>query len=79
MLQGDENLEKTAILTVHPLSANPTKWSDTLKQCLSVFDHFMNLALKGLKYLWQNSNTIKYCHAKNKFKRKVRYLKDEIS
>ena len=33
------------------------KWSNTLKQivpnlptiCLSVFDHFMNLALKGLK------------------------------
>ena len=40
----------------NPLSANPTKWSNTLKQfvgnlptnCLSVFDHFMNLALKGL-------------------------------
>ena len=38
------------------LSTNPTKWSNTLKQfignlptnCLSVFDHFMNLALKGL-------------------------------
>ena len=42
---------------VNPLSANPKKWSNTLKQfvgnlptnCLSVFDHFMNLALKGLK------------------------------
>ena len=42
---------------LNPLSANPTKWSNTLKQfvgnlptnCLSVFDHFMNLALKGLK------------------------------
>ena len=39
----------------NPLSANPTKWSNTLKQfvgnlpnCLSVFDHFMGLALKGL-------------------------------
>ena len=39
-----------------PLSANPTKWSNTLKQfvaklptnCLSVFDHFLGLALKGL-------------------------------
>ena len=38
------------------LSANPEKWSNTLKQIvgnlptiyLSVFDHFMNLALKGL-------------------------------
>ena len=44
---------------VNPLNANPEKWSNTLKQivgnlptiCLSVFDHFMNLALKGLIYL----------------------------
>ena len=41
------------------LSANPTKWSNTLKQfvgklstnCLSVIDHFVELALKGLNYL----------------------------
>ena len=40
-----------------PLSANPTEWSKTLKQFvgslptnfLSVFDHFMGLALKALK------------------------------
>ena len=40
----------------NPLSDNPEKWSNTLKQIvgnlptisLSVFDHFMNLALKGL-------------------------------
>ena len=39
------------------LSANPRKWSNTLKQfvghlptnCLSVFDHFVILVLKGLK------------------------------
>ena len=31
----------------NPLSANPTKWSNILKQ-LSVFDHFVILALKGL-------------------------------
>ena len=39
---------------LNPLSTNPEKWSNTLKQivgklptiCLSVFDHFMNLALK---------------------------------
>ena len=39
------------------LSANITKWSNTLKQfigklptnCLSVFDHFVGLALKGLR------------------------------
>ena len=50
----------------NPLSANPEKWSNTLKQivgnlptiCLSVFDHFMNLALKGLKVssVLQNMN-----------------------
>ena len=40
------------------LSTNPTKWSNTLKQfvcnlptnCLSVFDHFVKLALKGLTH-----------------------------
>ena len=45
------------LLNFNPLSANPTKWSNTLKQfvgnlptnCLSVFDHFRNLALKGSK------------------------------
>ena len=44
---------------LNPLSTNPTEWSNTLKQfvgklptnCLSVFDHFMKLALKGLT-LW---------------------------
>ena len=43
-------------LMFNPLNANPEKWSNILKQivgnlptiCLSVFDHFMNLALKGL-------------------------------
>ena len=42
--------------SVNPLSGNPAKWSNTLKQfvgnspthCLSVFDHFVGLALKGL-------------------------------
>ena len=43
-------------LCIKPLNANPEKWPNTLKQivgnlptiCLSVFDHFMSLALKGL-------------------------------
>ena len=42
---------------VNSLSVNLTKWSNTLKQfvgnlptnCFSVFDHFVRLALKGLK------------------------------
>ena len=44
------------IYCLNPLSANLTKWSKTHKQflgklpknCLSVFDHFLKLALKGL-------------------------------
>ena len=46
------------MLTLNPLSAKFIKWSNTLKQfkqmvkntqtnCLSVFDHFVGLALKG--------------------------------
>ena len=43
-------------LTFNPLYANPTKWSNTLKQfvakmpanCLSVFDYFVIFAFKGL-------------------------------
>ena len=42
---------------VDPLIANPTKWSNILKQfvgnlptnCLSAFDHFVILALKGIE------------------------------
>ena len=42
----------------NPFSHNPTKWSNTLQQlvgnlttnCLSVFDHFVGLALKGFKF-----------------------------
>ena len=42
---------------INPLSAKFIKWSNTLKQivdklptiCLSVFDHFSGLVLKGLK------------------------------
>ena len=45
------------IQDLNPLSANFTKWSNTLKQfvgnlpttCLSVFGHFVGLALKGLR------------------------------
>ena len=50
-------LAKTLLLQcLNPLSTNFTKWSNTLKQfvgnlptnCLSVFNHFVGLALKGL-------------------------------
>ena len=43
------------LIPFNTLSANPTKWSNTLKQpgklptnCLNAFDHFVKLALKGL-------------------------------
>ena len=46
---------------INPLSANPTKRPNTLKQFvgklptnrLSVFDHFVNFALKGLRVIRQ--------------------------
>ena len=49
----------------NPLSVNFTKWSNTLKQfvgklqtnCLSVFDHFMGLVLKGLRF-WINHSCL---------------------
>ena len=54
---------------VNPLSANPIKWSNTLKQfvgkfptnCLSVFDHFVKLALKRLKRLLFITNLFGKC------------------
>ena len=49
----------SSVFLINPLIANPTKWSNTLKQffgklptsCLNVFDHFVGLALKGLKFI----------------------------
>ena len=50
------------VYIVNPLSANPEKWPNTLKQivgklptiCLSVFGHFMNLQFDRLQraYFW---------------------------
>ena len=48
------------LLSVNPLSANPKKWSNTLTQlvdklltnCLSVFDCFVALEVKGLRLIW---------------------------
>ena len=36
------------VSVVKHLSANLTKWSNTLGNSLTVFDHFAGLALKGL-------------------------------
>ena len=58
------------ICRLKPFSTNPTKWSNTLKQfagccrrmllptnCLSVFEHFVGLPLKGSIILLTNINS----------------------
>ena len=50
-------IQNSILISVNSLSANPTKWLNTLKQfidklptsCLSVFEHFVGLELKGLR------------------------------
>ena len=59
-----------------PLSANPEKWSNTLKQCvgnlptncLSVFDHFMNSALKGLSIIFKKKASFLITHSEKVLK-----------
>ena len=49
----------SAFMFINYFSANPTKWSKNLKEfvdelltsCLSVFDYFLGLPLKGLIYI----------------------------
>ena len=51
-------------MILNSLNANPTKWSNTLKQFvgkmpmnfLSVFDHFVGLALEGLTKLGNSAS-----------------------
>ena len=58
------------ILFYNPIGANPIKWPNTLKQfvgklptnCLSVFGHFVNLALKGLMPRAKEKNYFQYVH-----------------
>ena len=64
--QLDRQLSKTDHFRTqpNPLNAKLTKWSNTLKQflgnfwmnCLSVFDHFVGLALKGLSFIYPISS-----------------------
>ena len=57
----------------NPLSANITKWLNTLKQfvgklptnCLSVFEHFVGFTLKGLRLLNCKSKILKITSTKN--------------
>ena len=66
-------VDKNIVNELNALSANPIKWSNTLKQfvgkfptnCLSVFDHFVILALKGLKsYLGRYSDSMNITESK---------------
>ena len=65
------------IISINPLSANPTKWSNTLQKfvgnlptnCLSVFNHFVGLALKGLtSYFRKMAISVRYTTVKKEFK-----------
>ena len=61
MIQSIITLLNFAVKIRKNLSVNPTKWSNTLKiiclnnsNCLNVCDHFVILALKGLRY-WERN------------------------
>ena len=54
-----DSLQQTILLFFKHLNANPMKWSNTQTisrqkptNCLSMFDHFVELALKGFKKLY---------------------------
>ena len=61
----EESIKYQSQDSLNPLSVNFTKLSNTLKQivdnwrtiCLSVFDYFVELALKGLKKMVYCTNT----------------------
>ena len=46
---------------VNPLSANFTKWSNTQTIRRSVFDHFVGLTLKGLRYARYRKQNSLWC------------------
>ena len=58
---GFVNLFMKNVKGSNPLGTNITKWSNAVKQsvgklptnCLSMFDHFVGLALKGLTKFWR--------------------------
>ena len=74
------------MLLINPLSANPTKWSNKFKQfvgklptnCLSVFDHFVGLALKGLNYQSNQPKTNFMCCKKHIAKTLFRIAKPPV-
>ena len=67
-VDGETSSNIGAISDMNSLSANPTKWLNTLKQfvgnlpinCLSVFDHFAKLVLKELRDKKEKNNNNSY-------------------
>ena len=49
-LQNEKNKKLRATIEINSLKYNPIKWSNTLNY-LGVFDHFVELALKGLRIM----------------------------
>ena len=49
-LQNEKNKKFRATIEINSLKYNPIKWSNTLNY-LGVFDHFVELALKGLRIM----------------------------
>ena len=69
---------------INPLSVSPTKWSNKLKQfignlpttCLSVFDHFVKLALKG--YLRYKTITSQNVPSKAQHRLRIFYFVEKL-
>ena len=67
-VDGETSSNIGAISDMNSLSANPTKWLNTLKQfvgnlpinCLSVFDHFVKLVLNKLRDKKEKNNNNSY-------------------
>ena len=67
-VDGETSSNIGAISDMNSLSANPTKWLNTLKQfvgnlpinCLSVFHHFVKLVLKELRDKKEKNNNNSY-------------------
>ena len=67
-VDGETSSNIGAISDMNSLSANPTKWLNTLKQfvgnlpinCLNVFDHFVKLVLKELRDKKEKNNNNSY-------------------
>ena len=71
-LQNMPEFSLTSIFPQNSLSANPTKWSNTLKQlqtnCLNVFDYFVELVLKKIR----TESTVQSWHRKIRVRKNIK-------